>query len=145
MEARRIAHEGSREGSRERLPGTRCGPRKTRAALRSIQLRFERGVFVLCAVVLVAAAVKWAFALKPGRAFSSAPIPTMLVTVQPGDTVWGIARRVSGDDADLRQVVHSISQLNQLENAQIRPGQALLVPARRQLEVGRSPSSPSVD
>lgn len=132
MEARRMA--GARPHSR------RCESPRAIAEPRTAQLNFERAVFALSATVLVAAAVGWAFPLRPCEALSSEPIVTTTVTVQPGDTVWGIARRVSGDDADLRRVVYSISQLNNLENAVIRPGQAILVPAEQQLGEVRSAS-----
>ncbi len=136
MEARRIACQRPSGAPRE--------SRKAAEESCSFQLKFEVVVFGLCGVVLVAAALNRAFPLKPRRAPSSAPT-TITVTVQPGDTIWGIARRVSGNGADLRRVVHSISELNQLENARIRPGQALLAPADEQLDVGRRLSSSSVD
>jgi nucleoid-associated protein YgaU len=49
------------------------------------------------------------------------------VVVQPGDTVWGIAASISGDD-DIRAVVDEIQQLNHLHGAPLVPGQALRLP-----------------
>ncbi len=52
------------------------------------------------------------------------------VVVAPGQTVWDIARRVSGG-SDPRQVVAEIDELNSLTDAgSIRVGQPLFVPAR---------------
>lgn len=52
------------------------------------------------------------------------------VVVEPGQTVWDIARSVSGD-SDPRQVVAEIEQLNSLSDAgSIRVGQPLFVPRR---------------
>jgi hypothetical protein len=52
-----------------------------------------------------------------------------LYVVRPGDTVWEIARRLTGDEGDPRPVVDWIIVLNHLSNAEVLPGQELLVPA----------------
>jgi nucleoid-associated protein YgaU len=49
------------------------------------------------------------------------------VVVQPGDTVWGIASSVSGDE-DVRAVVYEIQHLNHLGDAPLVPGQILRLP-----------------
>jgi len=51
------------------------------------------------------------------------------VTVAPGDTLWTIATR-RYPDADARQKVFEIEQLNGLGGPTIVPGQRLRVPAR---------------
>lgn len=48
------------------------------------------------------------------------------VVVQPGDTLWSIAR-VQVPDEDPRDVVGSMRELNQLDSADIFPGQVLTV------------------
>ena len=47
--------------------------------------------------------------------------------VEPGDTLWSIARSVAGD-ADVRQVVDEIQRINDLEGTGITPGQVLELP-----------------
>ena len=47
--------------------------------------------------------------------------------VQPGDTLWSIARSVAGD-ADVRGVVDEIQRLNGLEDSALVPGQVLELP-----------------
>lgn len=91
-----------------------------------------RGQFlVLLALVLM---LLGAFAI--GRAASSqateqassaAPALTQ-VTVQPGDTLWAIARRVA-PERDTREVVAQLRQLNHLPTAAVQAGSQLLLPA----------------
>jgi LysM repeat protein len=51
-------------------------------------------------------------------------------TVQPGDTLWVIARRVGGASADPRPLVDQIARRNGLTGGVIRPGESILVPQR---------------
>jgi LysM repeat protein len=57
------------------------------------------------------------------------PAASETVTVAPGDTLWGIASR-RYPDADVRQKVYEIEQLNGLRGPTIMAGQRLRVPAR---------------
>ena len=50
------------------------------------------------------------------------------VTVQPGQSLWGIAAAVA-PDRDARDVVADIVQLNNLSAGAVFPGQQLFVPA----------------
>lgn len=50
------------------------------------------------------------------------------LVVQPGDTLWAIARRQTGDTRDLREVIWRIRIANKLDNSRIVPGQMLLIP-----------------
>lgn len=64
------------------------------------------------------------------------------VVVQPGDTLWTIAKS-QVPDSDPRDVVGSIRDLNQLQSADIFPGQVLTVFVKKsfqplQLAEGRS-------
>lgn len=47
--------------------------------------------------------------------------------VQPGDSLWTIALRIS--DGDPRDAVGAIEELNHLDGATIQAGQTLLLPA----------------
>lgn len=87
------------------------------------------------AILLVLAALLFtAFSL--GRAASQAssePVPTAQLeqtTVQPGDTLWAVARRIAPQH-DPREVIHHLRELNNLSSAQLQAGQQLLLPASR--------------
>ena len=49
------------------------------------------------------------------------------VVVQPGDTLWSIARGAAGTD-DVREVVGRIQELNGLRSTVLVPGQVLELP-----------------
>lgn len=93
------------------------------------QLRLTRRgrtviVLVLAMLVLVA------FSL--GRVSSEAsrddaPVVRPTVVVQPGDTLWQIARRTA-PGADRRRMVARISQLNDLGARPLQAGQRLVLP-----------------
>ena len=51
-----------------------------------------------------------------------------VVVVEPGDTLWDIARRTGPPGADPRRQVDVLRQLNGLSNPLIYPGQPLRVP-----------------
>jgi LysM repeat protein len=50
------------------------------------------------------------------------------VTVRPGQTVWEIAVRRTGDGADVQDTVDRIIAANHLRGAHVIPGQQLKVP-----------------
>ena len=66
-----------------------------------------------------------------GSPLLAGPVPAAAerVTVEPGDSLWTIASR-RYPDADARQKVFEIEQLNGLRTPTIVPGQRLRVPAR---------------
>ena len=81
-------------------------------------------VLLLVSVVLVA------FSLGRTSAdagSTTAPSPTRTTVVQPGETLWAIARRVA-PAADPRQTVARLSELNGLGSAPIVAGQRLVLP-----------------
>ncbi|HET7328715.1 MAG TPA: LysM peptidoglycan-binding domain-containing protein [Nocardioidaceae bacterium] len=54
------------------------------------------------------------------------PVPTEVVTVQPGDTLWGIASQVA-PGADPRELIDQIHELNTV-GANLQVGDKLDVP-----------------
>ena len=56
------------------------------------------------------------------------PVTTRTVVVEQGDSLWLIAGRTA-PDADPREVVTRIRELNGMRSNLIHPGQALLVPS----------------
>jgi nucleoid-associated protein YgaU len=53
---------------------------------------------------------------------------TRAYVVQPGDTLWSIADRVTGSDGDPRPVVDAIVETNHVDPAALTPGQTLNIP-----------------
>jgi len=91
----------------------------------------RRGRLVVTAVWLLLAAFAAVGILRPGLAADPAPEGTTTVVVQPGDTMWALARALDAE-ADPRAVVDTIVELNGLRSgADIHPGDVLLVPASR--------------
>jgi len=84
-------------------------------------------------VLLLTALVAVLFgAFSLGRSVSEAAPPSAepaqhLVTVQQGDSLWTLARRVAPND-DPRDVVAQIRDLNDLSSSGLRPGQQLVLP-----------------
>lgn len=84
---------------------------------------------VLLAALLISLA---GFFNSPAKASDSAAdlttTSTVTVTVQPGESLWGIAADVA-PERDARDVVADIVQLNNLPAGAVYPGQQLFVPA----------------
>lgn len=86
----------------------------------------RRGRLVVLAVALMVM-------LLPGawRAMATAQVEgpaTVAVTVQPGDTLWGIAAAID-PGADPRALIAEIRELNAMTRSGLVPGQVLVVPA----------------
>jgi nucleoid-associated protein YgaU len=90
----------------------------------------RRGRLVLTALgaLLLAAIITFA-APALAHVRSTPAVPTSapaVVVVQPGDTLWSIARRVA-PDRDTRQVVAALRRINALPTADVQPGQRLTI------------------
>ena len=55
------------------------------------------------------------------------PTPYTQTTVQPGETLWAVAKRVAPQH-DPRALVDEIRELNHLSSASLQVGQQLLLP-----------------
>jgi hypothetical protein len=96
----------------------------------------RRGRIVLIGIPLVLLAALLlslaGFFNSPAKASDSAAelqaTSAVTVTVQPGESLWGIAAAVV-PDRDARDVVADIVQLNNLSAGAVFPGQQLFVPA----------------
>ena len=89
--------------------------------------RLARTVIVLMAV-LTALVLSVAGRQTPVQAGTGpATSATTTVVVQPGETLWTVARGLSAD-ADVRETVARIQELNGLAGSTVRPGQSLIVP-----------------
>lgn len=63
------------------------------------------------------------------------------VVVQSGDTLWAIAANQMPDE-DPRDAVARIRELNQLQSAEIFPGQVLTLEVKRSVQAGQLASRP---
>ena len=86
----------------------------------------SRGVAVTVVTVALLLAVP---GLARGRPSHPAPAPRVRYTVQAGDTLWAIARRVA-PERDPRLVVDQVASENHLRGP-LQAGQQLLLPAPR--------------
>jgi nucleoid-associated protein YgaU len=87
-----------------------------------------RGRVVVAVVWLVLAAVAALAFVRPGLAADPAPEGTTTVVVEPGDTLWQLARSIDSS-ADPRATIDAIVELNALRSgADIAAGDVLVVP-----------------
>jgi LysM repeat protein len=95
--------------------------------------RLARTLVVLVALV-AALVLSVAGRSDTSQAGDGAAVPaTATVVVQPGQTLWSVARGLSAD-ADVRETVARIQELNGLSGtagSTVRPGQQLVVPVVR--------------
>ena len=75
---------------------------------------------------VVLATGQWADAADAGTGRSAGPA-TAVVVVQPGDSLWSIARSVA-PGADPRETVLRLRELNGMAGAVVVPGQSIVVP-----------------
>lgn len=84
-------------------------------------------VFLAGLLVAVAAAVAFA-GVSVATAEKGEPVPTDVIVVGSGATLWDIAAART-DDGDVRAMISTIQELNHLEGGMLVAGQRLLVPA----------------
>jgi len=92
----------------------------------------RRGRIVVVLAVLAALLVAgFTLGHAPSQAAGSArPVAPRTITVQPGETLWGVAARIA-PHVDPRLVVAQIERLNDLRSPQLLAGQQLVVPRAR--------------
>jgi len=82
---------------------------------------------ILAAPVAVVLAVS-ALSGAPAQAGSTVSTASFdYITVAAGESLWDLASWVA-PEADPREVVSSLIELNQLESAEVQPGQRLAIP-----------------
>ena len=77
------------------------------------------------AVALLAGVVFGGGSVATGEA--GADVPTRVVMVSEGDTLWGLAASVA-DDGEVREVMREIRRLNALDSSVLQLGQRLRIP-----------------
>src|ERR1700716_249607 len=68
------------------------------------------------------------FGARAGAGTPRRSLPQRTYVVQPGDTVWAIARRSVGPSGDPRRLVDRLIQVNRLHGAVVFPGERLVMP-----------------
>ncbi|WP_416417374.1 LysM peptidoglycan-binding domain-containing protein [Paenarthrobacter aromaticivorans] len=103
-------------------------PARLRLTQRGRIVFFGIPIMLLLAALLSLAG----FINSPAKASDSQgqlqPPVAVTVTVQPGQSLWGIAG-AAAPERDPRNVIAEIIQLNDLRGGRIQPGQQLFVPA----------------
>ena len=109
----------------------------TRSGSDAVPLRLTRRGRRLARTVVVLMAVLTALVLSVTARSSSveagnapAEVATTTVVVQPGQTLWTVARSIA-PNADVRDTVARIQGLNGITGSSVRPGQQLVVPVIR--------------
>ena len=87
----------------------------------------RRGRLVVIGFALALVASLSVFGRGVGSAEAVDPAAAQIVVVQPGQTLWSIARDLD-PSADPRSVIEALKEVNHLEGQVVRPGQALTVP-----------------
>ena len=102
-----------------------AAPARARSTVR-LTRRGRLVVFVTALFVTLAVAVALAGGAV-GTDSAGEQIPTEVVTVAPGDTLWGIASDIAVD-GDVRDAMSQIERLNALDTSSLSAGQKLRVP-----------------
>ena len=100
-------------------------PAHTRSSVR-LTRRGRLVVFVTSLFLVLGVAIMLAGGAV-GTDSAGQQIPTEVVTVAPGDTLWAIASDIA-TDGDVRAAMNEIERLNALESAGLQAGQKLRVP-----------------
>lgn len=86
-------------------------------------------IALVLAVVAVLAALVLGPLATPAAATSTNAAPALAsVVVHPGETLWSIATRVA-PNADPRETITALREVNNLPSADVYPGERLIVPA----------------
>jgi LysM repeat protein len=115
----------------DRSVGWSSDPRRSAAALRrgkDKRARLRGRIVLFFATILTLVGLVVAFGQLAGASDTSRPeSPTVIMTVQAGDSLWTIAKSAL-HTADPRETVERIRKLNGLRDSVIVPGQQLIVP-----------------
>lgn len=108
--------------------GAAPAPRMGRLDAPQLVLAILAGAAVVAAIVLASALSDLAISSSRARALED--VATTTVTVSEGDSLWGIAAERPVEGVETADLVRWIADANALDGASLRPGQALVVPAR---------------
>jgi predicted Zn-dependent protease len=88
----------------------------------------RRRINLMPAIALAALSLMVAIPmLSSTRLYAASPQRYAIVTVKPGDTLWSIAARHTGD-GDIQDTIDRIASTNHLSRVTLQPGQRLHIP-----------------
>lgn len=103
-------------------------PQQQRSVEGDVRLtRRGRLVVFIASLLFVLAAGIFLGAQSVATNEAGAPVPTEVVMVGEGETLWGIAAEIA-DDGEIRDVMSEIKRLNGLDSAMLSAGQKLRIP-----------------
>ncbi len=82
--------------------------------------------FTVLTVIAVVASI--VFFTVIADAANSSDITLTTVSIEKGDTLWGLAQEYAGDNVDLRDYINQVIHINRLKSVNIHPGQIILLP-----------------
>lgn len=98
---------------------------KLKKLQRARKLRRQRSAFFMVLMVVFVMMAHSAFSKQEN---ANKTYEVISVTVQPGDTLWSIAKEYKPKGADLREFVYEIEANNGIEDCEIFSGQTLFIP-----------------
>jgi nucleoid-associated protein YgaU len=98
------------------------------AGMRRTRVRWSRLAVLATSAALAVSVAGGAARAGAGPLFGAEPAAHRTYTVRSGDTVWGIARRLAGPEADPRPLVDRILLENALDAGSLRAGQTIVLP-----------------
>lgn len=81
-------------------------------------------IFISILLIFIFPAIMFAI----GKSLNTIQETYVKVYVEPGDTLWSIAKSYLPSKTDIRDYIHSIKKVNQLDSSLIREGDYILVP-----------------
>lgn len=102
-------------------------PSRRQPAIR-LTRRGRAAVFIGSSLLLASGVIASGQLAGAGEEAPAGPA-TAVVVVQPGDSLWSIAKELA-PKADPRETVMRLRELNGLGNAVVVPGQSIVVPQR---------------
>jgi LysM repeat protein len=97
-----------------------------RSQVRRSQIVFHR--FVAALMLATVILVGWKFTAPHVANSAEGDANLVGYTVRPGDTLWSYATKITPADKNVGDTVDQLMELNQLDSAQLQPGQRLVVP-----------------
>lgn len=85
---------------------------------------------VAAVLVLIVSMASWSGVTSRSQAVAEEPVQLVSYTVQPGDTLWSYAEKITPQGGDVSENVNRLIAINGLDSTWLEPGQKLQVPVR---------------
>lgn len=92
-----------------------------------IKLRKKRIAFIVFLLIFAFCSLAMGYS-QDDRKDEEGANSHLLIIVQEGDTLWKIAREHQREGQDTRALIYGIRKINDLNTAQIYPGQQIKIP-----------------